>query len=120
MTPTVRLAPCLLAGALLACSSGGQVQPGPGPSAVTASAAPAAPARAASPSAAQLSPEDVPRIVPAEAHGDVLAGKALLVCAYPDDAKCQSLKLEGSISLHELEQKLPSLGRDQEIIFYCA
>jgi hypothetical protein len=120
MTPTVRLSLFLLAGALVACSSGGKVQPGPGPSAATASAAPAASARAASASTAQLSPDDVPRIMPVEAHGDVLAGKALLVCAYPDDAKYQGLKLEGSISLHELEQKLPSLGRDQKIIFYCA
>jgi hypothetical protein len=122
MTPTARWTPCLLAAAILACSPGGKLEAGSGPSAATAPApiAVAAPTSTAGASAAQISPDDVPRIAPAEARNDQQAGKALLVCAYPDEAKYQSLKLEGSISLHELEHKLSSLGRDQEIIFYCA
>ena len=55
-----------------------------------------------------------------EARRDVSAGRALLVCAYADDAKCRRLALDGSISLHEFESRLPSVGKDQEIVFYCA
>ena len=72
------------------------------------------------PPAAQVDPADVLRITPAEARRRVQTGQALLVCAYEDDAKCQNLKLEGSMSMLELEKKLPSLTRDQEIVFYCA
>jgi len=28
--------------------------------------------------------------------------------------------LEGAISLAEFQRRLPSLSRDQEIVFYCA
>jgi len=122
MTSNARFAPWLLAGALIGCSHGSSVDPSPGPSAATAAATLAAPTRApsAGPSAAQVNPDDVPRITPEQARRKVQAGQALLVCAYEDDAKYQSLKLEGSMSLHELEKKLPALARDQEIIFYCA
>ena len=58
--------------------------------------------------------------MPEEARRKVLTGQALLVCAYEDDAKYQRTKLAGALSLHELEKKLASLTRDQEIIFYCA
>ena len=46
-------------------------------------------------------------------------GKALLVCAYADEVKCGWMRFDGSITLSELEARLPSLPRDQEIIFYC-
>jgi hypothetical protein len=49
-----------------------------------------------------------------------VAAGALLVCAYEDEEKCQRHHLRGSISLTELEQRLPQLHGDQEIIFYCA
>ncbi len=119
MPSLARIAPWLLAGGLLACSQGSKVDSGPGPS-TAAAATQATPTAAPSPSAARIAPEDVLRTPPAEARRRVQTGRALLVCAYEDDAKYQSLKLEGSISLHELERRLPSLPRDQEIIFYCA
>lgn len=61
-----------------------------------------------------------PRVDVVEARRKVSAGEALLVCAYSDEAKCRQLGLEGSITLPELESQLSSLGKDKEIIFYCA
>jgi rhodanese-related sulfurtransferase len=55
-----------------------------------------------------------------DAHKKVQAGKALLVCAYEDDARFARYRLDGAISLRELEARLPALRKDQEIIFYCA
>ena len=113
----------LIALAMVGCSTGRQVEPGPAPSAATTAVVAASGALATASStdpAAALSPDAVPRIAPEEARRKVQAGQALLVCAYTDDAKYQGLKLTGSISLHDLEQKVSSLQRDQEIIFYCA
>jgi hypothetical protein len=58
------------------------------------------------------------RISPAEAYQKVKAGTALLVCAYPDDETFRKMQLEGAISFKEFESRLPSLKKDQEIIFY--
>jgi hypothetical protein len=58
------------------------------------------------------------RISPADAYQKVQAGTALLVCAYPDDETFKKMQLEGAISLKAFESKLPSLKKDQEIIFY--
>jgi hypothetical protein len=63
---------------------------------------------------------DVPRIDVAEARRKVAAGEALLVCAYENAEKCNTMKLEGSLLLSELEARLPSLPKEQTIIFYCA
>ncbi len=60
------------------------------------------------------------RIPPTEVDRQVKAGKALLVCAYPDEEKCSSVKLEGAISLAEFESRFPGIKKDQEIVFYCA
>jgi rhodanese-related sulfurtransferase len=67
----------------------------------------------------QASAEQVERVSVEEARAAVEAGRALLVCAY-DDAKCARMRLDGSITLRELEQRAASLPKDQEIIFYCA
>jgi hypothetical protein len=63
---------------------------------------------------------DVPRISPAEARRRVQQGQALLVCGYEDDSKCRSMALEGAITVHELQRRLASLPKGQELIFYCA
>ena len=60
------------------------------------------------------------RIEVDEARRDVASGRALLVCAYADEAKCRKLALDGSISLQEFESRLPSLPKNQEIVFFCA
>jgi hypothetical protein len=58
------------------------------------------------------------RISPTEVREKLKAGKALLVCAYEDEAKFKMLQLQGAISLNEFKSKLPSLAKDQEIVFY--
>lgn len=63
---------------------------------------------------------EVPRISPDEARRHATAGTALLVCAYEDEAKCGSMRLEGAVSLRELEARQDSLPREQELILYWA
>ena len=58
------------------------------------------------------------RIAPEEVYAKVKSGRTLLVCAYEDDAKFKKMQLEGAISLNEFRSKLPSLPKNQEIIFY--
>ena len=60
------------------------------------------------------------RVSAEEVHEKLKAGKALLVCAYEDEAKFKKVRLEGAISLNEFHSKLSSLLKDQEIVFYCA
>jgi len=60
------------------------------------------------------------RISPEEVYQKLNSGETILVCAYEDDAKFRKMQLRGAISLNEFKSKLPSLGRDQEIVFYCA
>jgi hypothetical protein len=62
----------------------------------------------------------VSRITLEETYQKLRAGDALLVCAYDSEEQFRSLQLEGAISLPELREKLPSLSKEQEIVFYCA
>ncbi len=62
---------------------------------------------------------DIERISVADAQRKVRANAALLVCAYPDEARWNSARLEGSIPLARLEAQAATLSKDQEIIFYC-
>ncbi len=63
---------------------------------------------------------DVTRISPATAREKVQAGKALLVCAYESEELFKHNRLEGGIPLQELTSRLSSLGKEAEVIFYCA
>jgi len=63
---------------------------------------------------------EIIRVMPVEVREKLKSGKVLLVCAYPDEERFKSLHLEGTISFREFESRLPSLPKDQEIIFYCA
>ncbi len=58
------------------------------------------------------------RISPTEVREKLKSAKVLLVCAYEDEAKFKIMQLQGAISLNEFKSKLPSLVKDQEIIFY--
>jgi len=58
------------------------------------------------------------RITPEEVHQKLKAGKVLFVCAYEDEAKFRKMQLQGAISLNGFKAKLPSLAKDQEIVFY--
>jgi rhodanese-related sulfurtransferase len=64
--------------------------------------------------------QDVLRIPPEEARPKVLDGEALLVCAYEDPSSFRSMRLEGGISVREFRDRLSSLGKEKEIVFYCA
>ncbi len=59
------------------------------------------------------------RISVVEARNRVQGKQALLVCAYPDDAKFKAAQLDGAISLANFESRAASLPKSQEIIFYC-
>jgi len=62
----------------------------------------------------------VSRITPEETYQKLRVENALLVCAYESEEQFRNLRLEGAISLPEFRAKLPSLSKDQEIVFYCA
>lgn len=63
---------------------------------------------------------DAERISAEDARRNVQSGQALLVCAYEDEAKCGSMRLEGAITWAEFRGMMPSPPKDQEIILYCA
>jgi len=60
------------------------------------------------------------RIGSEETHDKLRASTAMLVCAYADDEKFKTMRLEGAISLSAYMSKRPALPIEQEIIFYCA
>ena len=60
------------------------------------------------------------RISPREVYEKLKAGAAVLVCAYEDNEKFKTLRLEGAISFTEFRSNLPSLSKNREIVFYCA
>jgi len=62
---------------------------------------------------------EVIRIAQEEARQKVLAGQALLVCAYADEAKFARHHLDVAIPLSALQAKIGELSPEQEIIFYC-
>jgi len=64
--------------------------------------------------------EQVARISPQDAYPEVVAGKALLVCAYENEKTCSTIMLERAITLKEFQGRLAGLKKDQPIIFYCA
>ncbi len=59
------------------------------------------------------------RVTAEEVYDKLKYGKVLLVCAYEDEEKFRKLQLEGAISFNAFKSKLPSLSKDQEIVFYC-
>ena len=63
---------------------------------------------------------EVERISAEDARRKVQSGQAMLVCAYDDEAKCGTMRLEGALSLREFRGALPSVPKDREIVFYCA
>jgi hypothetical protein len=62
---------------------------------------------------------EVSRVPVDEARRGTAEGRALLVCAYEDERKCQSIMLDGAITMSELQAQLGTLSRDTEIVFYC-
>jgi hypothetical protein len=64
--------------------------------------------------------DKVTRINAEETHQKLQMGKVLLVCAYDSEDQFRSMQLAGAISLPEFRAKLPSLSKEQKIVFYCA
>ncbi|MDN3514222.1 MAG: ArsR family transcriptional regulator [Candidatus Brocadia sp.] len=62
---------------------------------------------------------EVVRVTPKDVYEKVKSGTTILVCAYEDVARFRQMKLQGGISLSEFRARLPSLSKDQEIVFYC-
>jgi rhodanese-related sulfurtransferase len=60
------------------------------------------------------------RVLPKEAREKTTSGSALLVCAYDSEDRFKANHLEGAISMGDFREKLSSLPKDKEIIFYCA
>jgi hypothetical protein len=60
------------------------------------------------------------RMSPEQAYQNVKTGQAILVCGYDDEATFQKMRLDMAISFGEFRKRLPTLPKDQEIIFYCA
>ena len=54
-----------------------------------------------------------------EARSKVQTGKALFVCAYDSEEMCNKLRLEGAMTMGELNSRLSTVPKEQEIIFYC-
>jgi hypothetical protein len=50
--------------------------------------------------------------------GKLKSGRGLLAYTYEDEAKFKKMRLQGAISFNEFKSKLPSLPKDQEIVFY--
>ena len=59
------------------------------------------------------------RVKPQEARRKVQAGEVLLVCAYENEEMCDRMRLEGAMTLGELNSRLSGIPKEQEIIFYC-
>ena len=61
------------------------------------------------------------RISPAQVrqHKEEDTG-VLLVCAYDSEQKFRDNHLDGAISLDAFQNQLGNVGKDREIVFYCA
>ncbi len=62
---------------------------------------------------------EIRRVKPEEARQKTQSGEALFVCAYESEELCGRLRLEGALTLGELNARLPGIAREQQIIFYC-
>jgi hypothetical protein len=62
---------------------------------------------------------EVKRVKPEEARQKVQRGEALFACAYDSEELCGGMRLEGAITLGELNSRLAGIAKAQEIIFYC-
>ena len=58
------------------------------------------------------------RITPSEAYRLAKESHAILVCAYPDIETCSKMRLPGTITRTEFQDRLQEVKKEQEIIFY--
>ncbi len=62
---------------------------------------------------------EIERVGVQDARRELSSGRALLVCAYDDDQKCGQMLAEGAITMGQLQSRLSTLPKGQELIFYC-
>ena len=62
---------------------------------------------------------EIERISPQKAYEGLNKG-AWLVCAYEDEGKCNSIHIQGALSIKDFRSRLPDIPKEREIIFYCA
>jgi len=60
------------------------------------------------------------RISPSEAYRLAKDVNTIVVCAYPDEERCNKMRLRGAITRTEFQDRLLEFKKEQEIIFYCA
>jgi hypothetical protein len=64
---------------------------------------------------------DVPRVEPSEVMKKQGSGRKMwMVCAYDDEAKCTQLRIDSALTMSQFTAQVPSLSREEEIVFYCA
>jgi rhodanese-related sulfurtransferase len=62
----------------------------------------------------------VERVTPQDVFDKVQSGEAMLVCAYDSEDRFKQVHLDGAVSLGTFKAKEGEIGKDKEIIFYCA
>ncbi len=70
------------------------------------------------PARREVSPDDIERVSVHDARRRVQSGEALLVLAYPDEERFRRQALDGAISFATLQERIPSMAADREVIFY--
>jgi hypothetical protein len=67
-----------------------------------------------------VSADAVERVSADEARREVESGRALLVCAYDDEAKYRQMRLQNAVTLQDVQRRIDSIPHNQTLIFYCA
>ena len=60
---------------------------------------------------------EVSRMSVEEARRRAVSGDALLVCAYESEDKCRRVRLEGALTVGELQAR--SVPKNRTLVFYC-
>ncbi|WP_243372131.1 ArsR family transcriptional regulator [Geotalea sp. SG265] len=63
---------------------------------------------------------DIPRTTVSDARQRVEEGRALLACAYESEEVCKGMLIAGAMTLAQFRERVPTLDKGQEVIFYCA
>lgn len=57
---------------------------------------------------------DVERISAEKTRQKIISGEGILVCAYKDDTRFNSMHIEGAVSFAQFKSELPSLAKERE------
>ena len=59
------------------------------------------------------------RVSPQEAWDGLQSSECMLVLSYSNPAAFKKFPIEGAIPFPEFQSRLPSIPKEQEIVFYC-